>query len=454
MLIKKLIPTHVLKVLANYVKLRLNNSVLEVMQNNQINLFTKPSTFVDDLLDMDLKLRLLNRIQENKTHPTNQILYDILYDSILLDQEALDAQEAEPSFHERTHDHQDPPLIKSGSANAIRRTTWFDFLLKSNIDQNEDHIIGPSTVAIANKLKEIIQKDELTIADLEVLFESQWNNDEGDVSKPRSFERHMSKSSKPYSSFYNNDFYYLAYLSTKEKYTTSLTKRYPTRYYIQDLPRLNLNDIEDMYLLKVQDKMHHLPLDDEKDFNNALLLFIQRTIIKNRVEDLQLGVESYQRTLNLTKPKLYFDEIDEKIPYTMTRTKKGVVYLNKYNRRSLMKLNEVHKFCDGGLEYQVVYTRPNKASADVDMLDGFDHGGARSWEANLQHMEALLTTEAGYMIFTEAWKINRWLNRLTKDLRGCELRLVAGIAIGAFTKAVQGSRFQQGLWKLMCIGIG
>ncbi|GJU51418.1 hypothetical protein Tco_1220973 [Tanacetum coccineum] len=271
---------------------------------------------------------------------------------------------------------------KSGSTNSKRRTTWFDLLLKSNIDQNEDHILGPSTMAIPKKLMEIIQKDELAIAYLE-----------GDVSKPRSFERHMSKSSKTYPRFYNNDFYYLAYLSTEEKYTTSLTKHYVARYYIQgkvypdkkiisfvrvvvkrkwgyeflssivvrrsdkqeytfsyaDLPRLNLNDIEDMYLLKVKDKMHHLLSDDEKDFNKALLLFIQRTIIKNRVEDLQLGVDSYQRNLNLTKPRHYFDGIDENIPYTMTGIEKGVVYLNKYNRRSLIKLNEVHKFCDGTL---------------------------------------------------------------------------------------------------------
>ncbi|GJU32596.1 hypothetical protein Tco_1176185 [Tanacetum coccineum] len=158
------------------------------------------------------------------------------------------------------------------------------------------------------------QVDQLKAA---VLSEAQWNSDEGDVSKPRSFERHMSKSSKTYPRFYNNDFYYLAYLSTEEKYTTSLTKHYVA--------------------------------SDEKDFNKALLLFIQITIIKNRVEDLQLGVDSYQWNLNLTKPKHYFDGIDENIPYIMTGIEKGVVYLNKYNRRSLIKLNEVHKFCDGTL---------------------------------------------------------------------------------------------------------
>ncbi|GJT24211.1 hypothetical protein Tco_0894148 [Tanacetum coccineum] len=111
-------------------------------------------------------------------------------------------------------------------------------------------------MAIAKKLKEIIQKDKLTITDLEgagleklkqqykndveleyhvdqlkaaVVSEAQWYSDEGDVSKPRSFERHMSKISKPHPNFYNNDFYYLAYLSTEEKYTTSLTKHYAAR---------------------------------------------------------------------------------------------------------------------------------------------------------------------------------------------------------------------------------
>nr|GEX53825.1 hypothetical protein [Tanacetum cinerariifolium] len=69
----------------------------------------------------------------------------------------------------------------------------------------------------------------------------------------------------------------------------------------------------------------------------------------SRVEDIQLAVESYQHTLNLTKPKFYFSRIDKKIPYTTSGTEKGVVYLNKHDMNSLMKLDEVHKFCDGTL---------------------------------------------------------------------------------------------------------
>ncbi|GJU81320.1 hypothetical protein Tco_1283685, partial [Tanacetum coccineum] len=245
-----------------------------------------------------------------------------------------------------------------------------------------------------------------------VLSEAQWNSDKGDVSKPRSFERHISKSTKPHPCFYNNDYTYLMYLSTEEKYTTSITKHYAVRYYKEgiedkilerwskevrryhfealngiyhwevnridffkagmsavtegnvfsdlgiksvvrigvkkkwdygfltsivvrrsddkeyefsyaDLPRLSVNDVEDMYLLQVQDKLHHLLLEFVKDFNNALLMFIRRTVIMNTVEDIQLRVESYQRTLNITKPTMLLEGIDLRIPFTMTATHKG-----------------------------------------------------------------------------------------------------------------------------------
>nr|GEX32917.1 hypothetical protein [Tanacetum cinerariifolium] len=175
----------------------LNTYVLEVMKNNQINPFTHLSTSTDDLPEMDLKLNLLNRIHSNKlneTHTTHQQLYDTLYESITHNQQELDAQDAESSFHKRSHDNQDPPnnregenkkkgyredeyirtrqnpkwYTKSGSVGATKRkTAWFDLLLKSDIDQNENHSLRPSTVVIAKKLKAIIQKDELTIADLE-----------------------------------------------------------------------------------------------------------------------------------------------------------------------------------------------------------------------------------------------------------------------------------------------
>ncbi|GJZ17074.1 hypothetical protein Tco_0553197 [Tanacetum coccineum] len=57
----------------------------------------------------------------------------------------------------------------------------------------------------------------------------------------------------------------------------------------------------------------------------------------------------------------------------------------------------------GSQEYQMVCTRLDIASADV-RYELMILGCAGSLKANLQHIEALSTTEAGYMTFTEAWK--------------------------------------------------
>ncbi|GKF33131.1 hypothetical protein Tco_0106331, partial [Tanacetum coccineum] len=82
------------------------------------------------------------------------------------------------------------------------------------------------------------------------------------------------------------------------------------------------------------------------------------------------------------------------------------------------------------MEYQMVYTRLDIASADVGSL-----------KANLQHMEALSTTAAGYMMCTEGWKKEIWLKGLAIE-SGFELKIVACIATGALSKAIPGPRFQ------------
>ncbi|GKC78715.1 hypothetical protein Tco_1129489, partial [Tanacetum coccineum] len=65
---------------------------------------------------------------------------------------------------------------------------------------------------------------------------------------------------------------------------------------------LHLNDIEDMLLLAVQHKMFHLNDSDIVDFIMALRMFTRSLIIKRHVKDLQLGVESYQKKLDITAP--------------------------------------------------------------------------------------------------------------------------------------------------------
>ncbi|GKC92194.1 hypothetical protein Tco_1157636 [Tanacetum coccineum] len=69
-----------------------------------------------------------------------------------------------------------------------------------------------------------------------------------------------------------------------------------------DFRRLHLHDIEDMLLLLVQKKLFNLEIDVIFDLGVALWMFTRRIIILKRVEDLQLGVEIYQKKLNINKP--------------------------------------------------------------------------------------------------------------------------------------------------------
>ncbi|GJR08171.1 putative ribonuclease H-like domain-containing protein [Tanacetum coccineum] len=57
-----------------------------------------------------------------------------------------------------------------------------------------------------------------------------------------------------------------------------------------------------MLLLLVQGKVTNLSVEERIAFNVSLRMFTRRVVIQRRVEDLQLGVESYQKKLNLTKP--------------------------------------------------------------------------------------------------------------------------------------------------------
>ncbi|GKE24839.1 hypothetical protein Tco_1436351, partial [Tanacetum coccineum] len=151
--------------------------------------------------------------------------------------------------------------------------------------------------------------------------------------------------------FLNNDLEFLKTFDPEKTYTTSITKTKAARYEIVgieymkilgvksvsvkklhgyghleefvvkradqqlykfkegDFVDLHLNDIKDMLLLAVQHKLFHLNDSDIVDFIVALHMFTRSLIIKRRVEDLQLGVESYHKKLNITAPEQTFPKI-------------------------------------------------------------------------------------------------------------------------------------------------
>nr|GEW58129.1 hypothetical protein [Tanacetum cinerariifolium] len=74
-----------------------------------------------------------------------------------------------------------------------------------------------------------------------------------------------------------------------------------------------------------------------------------RVVILKRVEDLQLGVESYQKKLNITRPETFRFDISSMTPYTAYNNPQGIIYLDKFQRNRLMRSDELYKFCDGTL---------------------------------------------------------------------------------------------------------
>nr|GEV45367.1 hypothetical protein [Tanacetum cinerariifolium] len=116
-----------------------------------------------------------------------------------------------------------------------------------------------------------------------------------------------------------------------------------------DFKRLRLQDIEDMLLLLVQGKLSNLTVEEQFAFNVSLRIFTRSIVIQRRVEDLQLGVESYQKRLNLTKPDTYRSDLKRREAYTAYSNPRGFIYQNKDKKNRLMRIDELHKFNDGTL---------------------------------------------------------------------------------------------------------
>ncbi|GJX59246.1 hypothetical protein Tco_0290636 [Tanacetum coccineum] len=73
-------------------------------------------------------------------------------------------------------------------------------------------------------------------------------------------------------------------------------------------------------------------------------------IMKRRVEDLQLGVESYQKKLNMTAPQQTFPEIEIIELYTPSYKPPGVIYEDLNKQKRVMRVDELYKFLDGTLK--------------------------------------------------------------------------------------------------------
>nr|GEX76854.1 hypothetical protein [Tanacetum cinerariifolium] len=193
-----------------------------------------------------------------------------------------------------------------------------------------------------------------------------WHNLKGreypfDLSKPLPLIEDQGCHVVPTNYFINNDLEYWKGRSSSSKYVTSTTRtkaanvkvmrwydyRYLEEIIVQrddnvlykfkkgDLLRLKLHDIEDMLLLLVQKKLSNLDVDDRYDLGVALRMFTRRIVILHRVKDLQLGVESHQKNLNITRTETTRSNISKLTPYTAYKNPQGIIYQDTYKRNKL-----------------------------------------------------------------------------------------------------------------------
>nr|GEU57934.1 hypothetical protein [Tanacetum cinerariifolium] len=116
-----------------------------------------------------------------------------------------------------------------------------------------------------------------------------------------------------------------------------------------DYKRLRIQNIEDMLLLLVQGKLTNLTVEECFAFNVSIRMFTRSIVIQRHAEDLQLGVKSYHKRLNLTKSDTYRSDLKCKKAYTAYSNPRGFTYPNKDKKNRLMRINELHKFSDGTL---------------------------------------------------------------------------------------------------------
>ncbi|GJS92975.1 ribonuclease H [Tanacetum coccineum] len=115
-----------------------------------------------------------------------------------------------------------------------------------------------------------------------------------------------------------------------------------------DYKNLNKNDIEDMNLLIMNNKV---PDYANTGLQWSLSVFIRSSVIWERVHDFQLGIESYQQKINLTAPTITFLGIKECDVFSIIyEPVHGIIYTNSKKEKRVMRPSEIHKFCDATLK--------------------------------------------------------------------------------------------------------
>ncbi|GJV54379.1 hypothetical protein Tco_1450120 [Tanacetum coccineum] len=187
----------------------------------------------------------------------------------------------------------------------------------SNLTQ--EILVGPAFNLLKGTCKSIMELEyHLKECSKAIIERLDWHNPENkpypfDLRKPLPLiQDHQGGQIIPKDYFINKDLEYLKGGDLSRRYLTSMTKTKAVTYELKWIEYL----VPELW---------------------------------NPVEDLQLGVKSYQKKLNLTKPDTYKSNLRNKTAYTSYSDPHGIIYVDQYKRKTLMRADELHKFNDGTL---------------------------------------------------------------------------------------------------------
>nr|GEX76170.1 copia-type Pol polyprotein [Tanacetum cinerariifolium] len=183
----------------------------------------------------------------------------------------------------------------------------------------------------------------------------------------------------------------LSILKMKAAYypDVGLEQMVPDQTWIEEECKYDIAAIIEVFSMYGYDYMkkivlRHADLNEqvitERDFKYLYPSDFEDLYLLNLQEDFQLGTESYQTQLNLTKPRWDATGFEYKHDYTVIDSPSAVTFQDRYRVQMIMRFNEIHKFSDGtlqqideGLDYRVKEFRINR------MNPGFN---TRFWTIN------------------------------------------------------------------------